>query len=280
MVALVKDDAFQLGGLAVSLGAPRGASPVEGRLGQDQGMIGDDDVGAAGTTDRLLHEAGSVMRTAGMDALPAPIHQIGRAGLGDRWHGEQGGQPSGEVAAGHVAVAGGAHPPRGQAHADQVGAPQLGGVGLILKVEQAEIILAPLADHGLFGADLGVGVEGVALALDLALEGAGIGGDPDGRTVGLGPERGRGEVAQGLTDAGASLSQHHARLAFPFAGLEGESGFGGEFCLGRAGFVQSGGGQELRQARGGLLRLERFGARLAGRRLVLPLGDPRPGIKA
>jgi hypothetical protein len=58
-------------------------------------------------------------------------------------------------------------------------------------------------------------------ALDLALERAGVGGDPDGGAVGLGPERGGREVTEGLADPGAGLGQHHPRLAFTVAGLFG-----------------------------------------------------------
>ena len=54
---------------------------------------------------------------------------------------------------------------------------------------------------------------------------------PAGRPVGLGPQRGGRQVAQGLADAGAGLGQHHARLALLFAGRKGEGGFGGELRL-------------------------------------------------
>ena len=52
MVALVEDDPLQRSRLTIRLLAPRRARPVERRLGQDQGVIGDDQIRAAAGADR------------------------------------------------------------------------------------------------------------------------------------------------------------------------------------------------------------------------------------
>jgi hypothetical protein len=280
VVALVEDDALELGGLGVALGAAGRAGAVEGGLGHDQGVVGDDEVGAAARADRLLHEAGAVVLAAGVDAFAAAVDEVGGGGLGLRRDREQGRQPGGEVAAGHVAVAGGAGPAGGERHADQVGAAELGGVGLLLEVQEAQVVLAALAHDRLLAAHGLVGVDRAGLALDLALEGAGVGGDPDGRAVGLGPQGGGREVAQGLADPGAGLGQHHIGFALAVARREDEGGFGGVVGLGGAGLVEAGGLQEGGQAGAGVGGVDRLGAGLAGRGLGLPFGEARPDVEA
>ncbi len=120
----------------------------------------------------------------------------------------------------------------------------------------------------------------MALTLDLPLQGAGVGGDPYGWAVGLGPQRGRREIGQGLADAGARLCQHHARLALPLARLEGVGGLGGVFGLRGTGLIQPTAGEQLLQPRLRRLRFDGLGAWLTGRRLVLPLGNARPHLQA
>ena len=44
MVALVKDDAAQARGLDVGLGPPRRSRAVESGLGEDEGVVGDDEL--------------------------------------------------------------------------------------------------------------------------------------------------------------------------------------------------------------------------------------------
>jgi hypothetical protein len=172
----------------------------------------------------------------------------------------------------------GAGPAGRQGHADQVAVAQLGGVDLLLEVQQAEVVLAPLADHGLAGAPPGRD-RSPALALDLALQGAGVGRDPH-RPVGLGPQRGRGQVAQGLADPGAGLGQHHVRLALALARLEGEGGLGGVVGLGDAGLVQARALQQFGQPDARPFGIDRLGAGLAGRRLGPPTRQPRPDVEA
>ena len=280
VVALVEDQPLQVRRLGVGLGPPGGPGAVEGRLGQDERVVGDDQVGLARPSDRLLHETGAVVLAAGMDALAAPVDEVGGRGLHGRRHAEQGRQPSGEVAARHVAVPRRPRPAGGQRQAHQVAIAELGGVGRVLEVQQAEIVLAALADHGLAGADLGVGKEGVALPFDLSLQGACVGGDPDRRPVGLGPQRGRRQIAHGLADARAGFGQHHARFALAVARLEGVGRFGGELRLGRPRLVEAGAMQQLGQPAGGLGAFDGLRSGLAGRRLILPLRNARPDVEA
>ena len=124
-------------------------------------------------------------------------------------------------------------------------AAELRRLHLILQVQQAQVVLAALAHHGLAGADGGIGMDRMALPFDLPLQGAGVGGDPDGGTIGLGPQTGGRQIAEGLADAGARLRQHHARLALALARLEDVGGLKGVLGLGRAGFIQSRAGQQL-----------------------------------
>src|SRR3546814_12660549 len=65
-----------------------------------QGMVGDDDIGLRRRARRSFDEAFAEMRTAGIDAYAAPVGQRGGAVAA-----KQGGEPAGQVAADHVAVA-------------------------------------------------------------------------------------------------------------------------------------------------------------------------------
>ena len=280
VVALVEHDPAQAAGLAVVLLPPRRPGAVEGRLAEHQGVVGDDDIGVLGGAHRLLDETGAVVGAAGVDAFAAPVDEVGGAGLGWRGHGEQRRQPGLEIAAGHVAVAAGPQPAGGQGEADQVGTAEPPGVHRILKVEQAGVVLAALAHHRLDRPDRRVRPDRVALALDLPLQGAGVGGDPHPGAVGLGPQGGGGQIGQGLADAGAGLGQHHHRLALAQAWLEGVGRLAGEHRLVGPGLVQAGALQQQRQPRRRRLGVDRPASGLAGRRLVLPLGDPRPDIQA
>src|SRR3546814_6926262 len=70
------------------------------RLHHGQRVIGDDDIGLRRCARRPLDEAFAEMRTAGIDALAAPVGQRGGAVAA-----KEGGEPAGQVAADHVAVA-------------------------------------------------------------------------------------------------------------------------------------------------------------------------------
>ena len=280
MVALVEDDAFEGGGLPVLFQAARGAGPVEGGLGHDQGVIGDDEVGSTAGADGLFDETGPVVGTGGVDAFAAPVDQIAGARPadpgGDR---EQARQPAGEVAAGHVAVAAVQGPAAGQGQADQVAVAELRGLDHVLQVQQTEVVLAAFSNHRLDLAHGGVGPQGLALAVDLALEGAGVGRDPGRALVPLGPERGGGEIAEGLAGAGAGLGEKHAGAALLVSRREGEGGLGGIVGLGRAGFVEPRGFQQFGQADAGGFGIDRRRPGFPARSLVLPFRQPGPGVQ-
>ena len=118
-----------------------------------QRMIGDDDVGLAARPFGALDEAAAVMRAAGIDALAAPIGQGRGTGAA-----EQAWKPAGQIAADHVAVLGIGRPPADQLREDR-GAACEGALQRVFEVEQAQIILAALADDDLALALLGVGKQ-------------------------------------------------------------------------------------------------------------------------
>src|SRR3546814_2067520 len=68
------------------------------------------------------------------------------------------GEPAGQVAADHVAVAAVGGPARDELREDR-GAARKAALQRILAVEQAEIIFAPLAHDDLFAVRRGVGIE-------------------------------------------------------------------------------------------------------------------------
>ena len=80
----------------------------------------------------------------------------------------------------------------------------------VLVIQQAQEILAALADDDAAALLRRVGIEPVEFAGDLALQVAGIGRDPHRALVLLGPQAGRRDIAEGLADPGAGLGQHRA----------------------------------------------------------------------
>jgi hypothetical protein len=168
-------------------------------------MVGDDDVGPPRAADRLLHEAGAVVGAAGVDALAAPgppgwPPRPCEAGPTENRVGSQAGKSPPVMSPSRVARTqrGAARSPPGRPRPAGRRWPAPGS-------SEAQVVLAPLAHHGLPGAHLGVRIERAALALDLPLQGARVGGDPDRRPVGLGPEGGGRQVPQGLADPGPGL---------------------------------------------------------------------------
>jgi len=131
MMALVEHIACRA---AVGLAAPDG-------IDHHQSVVGDDDVGIGAGPRRALDEAFPVMRAAGIDALAAPVGQRGRAVAA-----EQGRQPAGQIAADHVAIGGIGRPARDEMRQDR-GASGKAALQGVLEIEQAEIILTPLAGH-------------------------------------------------------------------------------------------------------------------------------------
>ncbi|MNK72777.1 hypothetical protein D3C87_922610 [compost metagenome] len=279
VVALVEDDAFQRRRLAVLLLAARRAGAVEGGLGHDQGVVGHDQIGPAAGANGLLDEAQTIVGTGGVDAFAAPVDQVGRAGLMAGGGGEQAGQPAGIVAPRHVAVAAVRGPAAGQPHADQVAVAQLSRLHHVLKIEQAKVVFTALAHHRLLAALGLVGPQGAAFAVDLALQGAGIGRDPGRARIALGPQAGGGQIAQGLAGAGAGLGQQDARAALLVAGGKGVGGLGGVVGLGGAGLVQTRGLKQFVQTDAGAFRIDGGRPGLTARGLVLPLLKTGPDVQ-
>ena len=81
----------------------------------------------------------------------------------------------------------------------------------VLVIQQAQEILPPLADHDAAALLRRVRIEPVEFAVDLALQVARVGRQPDRALVLLGPQAGRRDIAQGFPDAGPGLGEHRAR---------------------------------------------------------------------
>ena len=124
---------------------PRGVvEAAHRRLHHHQRMVGDHDVGLARAADGAFDEALPVVRAGRVDAFAAPVGEPRDAAAA-----EQVEQPGRQVAADHVAVAAVERPARQQAEADGVLGRQAGAHHRLLEVQQAEIVLAALADHHL-----------------------------------------------------------------------------------------------------------------------------------
>ncbi len=152
---------------------------------------------------------------------------------------EQLGEPAGQVAAHEVAIGAGGGPAGDQAERDGVALE----IRRVFVIQQAEVVFPALAQHhalallGRFAGQLpllGGFAEAASFTFDLALQVAGVGGDPDGALVVLGPEAGGGEVAEGFAGAGAGFRQHQMRRALRRARVEGGGGGGGVVGLRRA----------------------------------------------
>ena len=151
----------------------RRVGPAARGIDHHQRMVGDDQVGLAPGALGPLDEAFAVMRAAGIDALAAAVGQRRRPGPA-----EQARQPAGQVAADHVAVLGIGRPPPDEVrqHRRAPGEPALHRV---LEVEQAQVILAPLADDDPAAcARPRRGTASRALAVELALQRLGEGRHP------------------------------------------------------------------------------------------------------
>ena len=110
------------------------------------------------------------------------------------------------------------------------------GAHRFFQIQEAEVVLASLAQHDLFRLLRRVGKKPIQLAVNLVLQVAGEGGKPDRALVLLGPDRRRGDIAQGLADAGAGLGQYEIRLADLVARDEALADRGGVVLLLRTGF--------------------------------------------
>ena len=177
------------------------------RIDHHQRMVGDDDVGLAARPLGAFDEATAIVWAAGIDALAAAIGQRGRSGTP-----EQAWQPARQVAANHVAVLGVCRPAPDQLR-EHRGSPGERSLQRVLEVEEAEIILAPLANDDLPRSLLGVGEQLRAFGVELALQRLGEGRNPHRAAGLLGPQRCGREICKRLADPGSSFSEHHVGRA-------------------------------------------------------------------
>ncbi len=192
----------------------RAAGRIAAACGVDhhQRVIGDHQIGLRRIAGAAFDEAFAVMGAAGIDAFAALVGQRGNPALA-----EQRAQPTGQVAADHVAILRIGGPARDQMRKD-CGATREPALQGVFQIEQAEVVLAPLAHHhgrrtiGACGRP-----RAAAFAAQLALQVLGIGRYPHGPARPFGPERGGGEVAERLADAGAGLRQQNMRPLLPVA---------------------------------------------------------------
>ena len=85
VVALVEDDALERGRSRTSAFWPRAArAPSKAAWVRTRAWLAMTMSARREAADRLLDEAGAVVRAAGVDALAAPVDQVGGAGLGGR----------------------------------------------------------------------------------------------------------------------------------------------------------------------------------------------------
>ena len=263
VVALVEDIAQRD---AAVVAAPR-------RLGHHQGVVGDDDVGAPRPADGAFDEALPIVPAGAVDAFAAGVGEVE-----GELRAEQVGEPAGEVAAVHVAVAGHRRPAGDQPERHPFRGRNGGARGDgVFQVQQAEDVLPALADDDVAGLLGEVGIGAVELAVDLPLQGAGVGAEPDRRPVLPRPDARGGDVADRLADAGAGLGEHHLGLPRPFARSEGmgDGGHVGELLRPRLRRRA----QKLDQPGAGLDRLHRPAVRgRVGRRLV-PFAQAPPDLE-
>ena len=191
--------------------------PSGGRQGHHQSVVGDHDFGPSCAPRGAFDEAFVVMRAGGIDALAPPVRERERA-AGSR----QIGEPGREIPADHVAVPGRRGPARDQAEGDGAfGTGAAHAPQRFLQVQQAQIVVAALADDHPAVLDIQIGVEAVELAVDLALQVAGERADPDRPAVLFRPQAGRRDIAECLADPGAGLGDHRVGGILAVPGREG-----------------------------------------------------------
>ena len=184
--------------------------PAPGGLGHHQRMVGDDELRGACAADRVLDEAAAPVRAGGVDALAAPVREAEDGGGA-----EQFAKPARQIAALDVAVVGHQRPARDEAKRDDRGRRAARGRSAqrILQVQQAQVVLAPLADDHAPVALGWIGKQMRQFSVDLALQVAGEGADPHAAVVLLRPQAGRRQIAERLAGSGAGLGQHEMRIA-------------------------------------------------------------------
>ena len=248
--------------------------PTPRRLGHHQRMVGHHEFSGAGAANGMFHEAAPPMRAGRVDALAASVGECIQRGAA-----EQFGEPAGQVAALDVAVLRRHRPARDQTERDQPRRRKAAGRagGRVLQVQQAQIILPPLAHHHA-PAPLGrIGEKADKLAVDLALQMAGEGADPDGAPVAFGPQAGRRDIAERLAGAGSRFRQHQMRIAAVLARREGRRGGAG--VVGLPWPLFGIGPKNRGQARPRLGLADRKGRRRGQRRRILPFRQTFPHLQ-
>ena len=205
--------------------------PAPGGLGHHQRMVGDDELRGARAADRVLDEAAPPVRAGGVDALAAPVGEAEDRSPVPNSSASQPGRSPPWMSPSSVASAQRAIRPSGMT--DGRRQPRRRGAERVLQVQQAEVVLAALAHHDAPAPVGGIGEQARQLGVDLALQMAGEGADPDGAVVLLRPQAGGREIAERLAGAGAGLGQHQMRIAAGLARREGGGGGAGVVGLAR-----------------------------------------------
>ena len=141
------------------------AFPPPSRIDHHQCMIGDDEIGLRGRPRRAFNEAFPVVRATGIHAFATAVGECRRSVAA-----EQGREPAGKIPAHHISIARVGGPAGDELRKD--GRPSCeAALKRIFQIEQAEVILSPLANDHL-GAPLpAIGVEPGAFAIKLSLKG-------------------------------------------------------------------------------------------------------------
>ena len=181
---------------------------ADGQVGQEQGVIDDQDVGRLGSLAGLAQEAGrpvaegrAALQGVGADARPGgPVIEV-------------------EVEPGTVAVVGIVQPDGGFADDPGLVLVEVVGAAQVVPAMQADVVgtalelrrpdHARLQDAGLFQ-DVDDG--GDVLVHQLFLQVDGVGRDDDALAVGGGVKHGRQQVGDAFADAGAALHNQLAAL--------------------------------------------------------------------
>ena len=184
--------------------------PAPSGLGHHQRMVRHDKLCRARAANRVFDEAAPPVRAGGVDALAAPVREAENGGGA-----EQLGQPAGQIAALDVSIVGHQRPARDEAKRDDRGRRPARGrrAQRVLQVQQAQVVLATLADDHAFMALGGIGKQMREFGVDLALQVTGEGADPDAAVVLLRPQAGGCQIAKRLAGSGARLGQHEMRIA-------------------------------------------------------------------
>ena len=151
------------------------------------------------------------------------------------------------------------------------------GAERVLVIQQAEKILAPLADHDVAAFECGIGIEPVELAGDLGLQVARVGRDPHRAPVLLRPKAGGRDVAERLPDTGPGFGKNRAGLIGLLA-----RGKGGGDCRGVIALLRpplGGRAEQLGEPRASLLGAHRLVAGRRRRGRLRPLVEPYPNAQ-